>query len=253
MIIAVANQKGGVAKSTTAINLSAGLALAGHKVLLIDTDPQNNSSLVFTHPEMEIELEKTLHSALIHFAPIATVTHQTRVDNLFVVPSHLRLSSLDLELAQAFDNRSERLKRALGDLPQQYDYIIIDNPPALGLLTINSLVACDRLLIPVSSGLFALTGLVQLQETMGMIRQTQLNPNLEILGVLHTKTDHTNVSKDVDRQLREHFGELVFETAIPRNVSLEEAHSRYTHIFDYAPNSSGAQAYKALAQEVVER
>ena len=253
MIIAVANQKGGVAKSTTAINLSAGLALAGHKVLLIDTDPQNNSSLVFTHPEMEIELEKTLHNALINFAPIATVTRQTRVDNLFVVPSHLRLSSLDLELAQAFDNRSERLKRALGDLPQQYDYIIIDNPPALGLLTINSLVACDRLLIPVSSGLFALTGLVQLQETMGMIRQTQLNPDLDILGVLHTKTDHTNVSKDVDRQLREHFGELVFETAIPRNVSLEEAHSRYTHIFDYAPNSSGAQAYKALAQEVAER
>lgn len=253
MIIAVANQKGGVAKSTTAINLSAGLALAGHKVLLIDTDPQNNSSLVFTHPEMEIELEKTLHNALINFAPIATVTRQTRVDNLFVVPSHLRLSSLDLELAQAFDNRSERLKRALGDLPQQYDYIIIDNPPALGLLTINSLVACDRLLIPVSSGLFALTGLVQLQETMGMIRQTQLNPDLDILGVLHTKTDHTNVSKDVDRQLREHFGELVFETAIPRNVSLEEAHSRYTHIFDYAPNSTGAQAYKALAQEVAER
>ena len=253
MIIAVANQKGGVAKSTTAINLSAGLALAGHKVPLIDTDPQNNSSLVFTHPEMEIELERTLHSALVNFAPIATITHKTRVDNLFVVPSHLRLSSLDLELAQAFDNRSERLKRSLGDLPQQYDYIIIDNPPALGLLTINSLVACDRILIPVSSGLFALTGLVQLQETMGMIRQTQLNPDLEILGVLHTKTDHTNVSKDVDRQLREHFGELVFETAIPRNVSLEEAHSRYTHIFDYAPNSSGAQAYKALAQEVAER
>ena len=253
MIIAVANQKGGVAKSTTAINLSAGLALAGHKVLLIDTDPQNNSSLVFTHPQMEIELEKTLHSALINFAPIATITHRTRVDNLSVVPSHLRLSSLDLELAQAFDNRSERLKRSLGDLPQQYDYIIIDNPPALGLLTINSLVACDRILIPVSSGLFALTGLVQLQETMGMIRQTQLNPGLEILGVLHTKTDRTNVSKDVDRQLREHFGDLVFETAIPRNVSLEEAHSRYTHIFDYAPNSSGAQAYKALAQEVAER
>ena len=253
MIIAVANQKGGVAKSTTAINLSAGLALAGHKVLLIDTDPQNNSSLVFTHPELEIELEKTLHSALVNFAPIKNIARQTRVDNLFVVPSHLRLSSLDLELAQALDNRSERLKRSLGDLPQQYDYIIIDNPPALGLLTINSLVACDRILIPVSSGLFALTGLAQLQETMGMIRQTQLNPDLEILGVLHTKTDHTNVSKDVDRQLREHFGDLVFDTDIPRNVSLEEAHSRYTHIFDYAPHSTGAQAYEALAQEVAER
>ena len=253
MIIAVANQKGGVAKSTTAINLAAGLALAGHKVLLIDMDPQNNSSLVFTHPEIEADLEKTLYNSLVHFAPLSTIVRKTRVDNLFVIPSHIRLSGLDLELAQALDNRSERLKRSLGDLPDQYDYIIIDNPPWIGMLTINSLVACDRLLIPVSSGLFAMTGLVQLQETIGMIRQTQLNPELQILGVLHTKTDRTNVSKDVGKKLREHFGDLVFQTAIPINVRLEEAHSRYTHIFDYAPNSTGAQAYKALVQEVVQR
>ena len=121
------------------------------------------------------------------------------------------------------------------------------------MLTINSFVACDRLLIPVSTGFFALTGLVQLQETVDMVRQTQLNPDLEILGVLCTFAERTNVSKDVEKQLRDYFGDLVFETVVPKNVSLEEAHSNYTHVFDHAPNSAGARAYKALVQEVVQR
>ncbi len=253
MIIAIANQKGGVAKSTTAINLSAGLALAGYKVLLIDTDPQTNSSQVFIHPDVEIAQEKSLYNVIINFSPLAAVIQQTQLNNLHFVPSHIRLSGADLELAQAFDNRSERLKRALDKLEESYDYIIIDNPPSLGLLTINAFVACERLLIPVSTGFFALTGLVQLQETIGMVKQAQLNPNLEILGVLCTFAERTNVSKDVERQLRDYFGELVFEIVIPKNVRLEEAHSNHTHIFKYAPNSAGARAYKALVAEVLSR
>jgi chromosome partitioning protein len=242
-----------VAKSTTAINLAAGLTRAGCKVLLVDMDPQGNTSRVFLPPQEDPNPEKTLYSAIIHFSPLAPLIRQTGFDNLDFVPSHIRLSSADLELAQAFDNRSERLKRALGRLKEQYDYTIIDSPPSLGLLTINSFVASDSLIIPVSTGFFALTGLVQLQETIEMVKQTQLNPKLEIMGVLCTFTGRTNVSRDVEKQLREHFGELVFKTTIPKNISLEEAHSRHTPVFDHAPNSTGARAYKALVKEVMAR
>jgi chromosome partitioning protein len=251
MIISIANQKGGVAKSTTAINLSAGLANIGHKVLLIDMDPQGNTTSVFIHPDNEIALEKSLYSAILKLSPLSTIIRNTRFQNLYLAPSHIRLSSADLELAQALDNRSERLKRAIGKLIDRFDYIIIDNPPSLGLLTINAFVASDRLIIPVSTGFFALTGLVQLQETIEMVRQTQMNPDLSLLGVLCTFTDRTNVSKDVENQLRRHFGNLVFKTVIPKNVSLEEAHSNHTHIFDFAPNSVGAHAYKELVKEVI--
>lgn len=253
MIISIANQKGGVAKSTTAINMAAGLSLKGYKVLLIDIDPQGNTTRVFIHPDAEIDLEKSLYNAIIKFSPLSSIVRKTRFDNLHFVPSHIRLTSADLELAQAFDNRSERLKRAMGRLKDQYDYIIIDNPPSLGLLTINAFVASERLVIPVSTGYFALTGLVQLRETIDMVQQTQLNPSLDILGVLCTFSDRTNVSKDVENQLREYFGDLVFNTVIPKNVSLEEAHSNHTHIFEYAPNSAGARAYKALVKEVIKR
>jgi chromosome partitioning protein len=253
MIISIANQKGGVAKSTTAINLASGLALEGYKVLLLDVDPQANTTSVFIHPDEETTLDKSLYNAIINFSPLSALIQKTKFDNLDFVPSHIRLSSADLELAQAFDNRSERLKRSIGRLKEQYDFIIIDNPPSLGLLTINSFVASQKLIIPVSTGFFALTGLVQLQESINMVRQTQLNPDLEILGVLCTFSDRTNVSGDVEKQLRDYFGDLVFATVIPKNVSLEEAHSNHTHVFEFAPNSAGATAYKALVKEVLSR
>jgi chromosome partitioning protein len=251
MIISVSNQKGGVAKSTTAINLSAGLALEGYKVLLIDTDPQANATRVFIHPEIEVPLETSLYNVIVKFTPLSTVIRKTKTPNLQIVPAHIRLSSIDLELAQAFDNRSERLKRALEKVKDQFDYIIIDTPPSLGILTINAFAASDKLLVPVSTGFFALTGLVQLQETIEMIRQSQLNPELDIIGVLCTFSDHTNVSRDVEKQLRSHFGDQVFTTKIPKNISLEEAHSNYTTIFGHSPKSAGALAYKALVKEVL--
>jgi len=253
MVISVANQKGGVAKSTTAINLSAGLSLEGYKVLLIDTDPQANTTRVFIHPDAEASLEKSLYNAIIKFSPLSGVIQKTRFNNLEIVPSHIRLSGTDLELAQAFDNRSERLKRTLDKVKNKYDFVIIDTPPSLGLLTINSFVASDKLVIPVSTGFFALTGLVQLQETIDMLKQTQLNPKLSILGVLCTFSDRTNVSKDVEKQLREYFGDLVFKIVIPKNISLEEAHSNHTHIFDHSLKSAGSLAYKELVKEVLSR
>lgn len=253
MVISIANQKGGVAKTTTAINLAAGLALEGYKVLLIDADPQSNTSQVFIHPDIEVELEKTLYNVLMKFSPIPSVVRLTGCRNLHLVPSHIRLSSADLELAQALDNRSARLQEAVKEVRDQYDYIILDNPPSLGLVTINSFSASDALIIPVSTAYFALTGLDQLRETVAMVQQTRLNPALKILGVLCTFSENTTVSRDVEAQVRRYFRDLVFQTVIPKNVSLEEAHSNHTHVFEYAPNSRGALAYKALVQEVIHR
>ncbi|MAU08196.1 MAG: sporulation initiation inhibitor Soj [Anaerolineaceae bacterium] len=253
MIISIANQKGGVAKTTTAINLAAGLSLEGYKVLLIDADPQTNATQVFIHPNHEISPDKSLYQVMVNLVSVSGIILESQFPNLHMAPSHIRLSGVDLELATALDNRSARLKKALDSVRDNYDYIVIDNPPSLGLMTINSFVASDRVIIPVSTAFFALSGLVQLQETISMVKQTQLNPDLEIMGVLCTFSDRTNVSNDVERQLREYFGQLIFETTILKNVTLEEAHSHHSHIFDLSPNSAGAIAYKSFVQEVLKR
>jgi len=242
VIISVANQKGGAAKTTTAINVAAGLALEGYKVLLLDMDPQTNTTQVFLHPDVEVELDESLYHPLIKYSPIAPLIRKTSLDNLDFVPGHIRMSGVDLELAHVYNNRSERLRRALNGAADPYDYVIIDNPPALGLLTVNSFVASDRLLIPVSTGFFTLSGLVQLLETVEMVKQTQLNQALDIVGVLCTFSERTNVSNDVETQLRRYFGTLVFDTVIPKNINLEEAHSNHTHVFEYAPNSAGGRS-----------
>ena len=221
MVISVANQKGGVAKTTTSINVAAGLALKGHKVLLIDAYPQANVTSVFIHPDQEIEIDKSPHPVLFDFSPIRLAIRGTGFDNFDFVPSHINLSSIDLALASALDNRSARLKKALDQVRDNYDYVIIDNPPSLGLLIVNSFVASDAILIPVSTAYFALTGLVQLQETIDMVRQKGLNPDLKIIGVLCTFTDITNVSRDVQEQLKKYFSDLLFKTTIPKNITLK--------------------------------
>lgn len=251
-VISIANQKGGVAKTTSAINIAAALAQKGYKTLLIDIDPQANTTSVFIHPDPEVKLEESLYIVLTHFASLSGIIRTTRFPNLSYVPSHIRLSGIDLELASAMDNRSARLKKALNELREQYDYIIIDNPPSLGLLTINAFTASDSILIPVSTAYFALTGLVQLKEAVDMV-QEQLNPNLRILGIVCTFTDHTNVSRDVTNQIRNYFGDLAFQTTIPKNIKLEEAHSHHVPVFEHSPGSAGAEAYEQLVMEVLER
>jgi chromosome partitioning protein len=166
VVISFANQKGGVAKTTTAINVAAGLVLEGCKVLLIDSDPQANATSVFLNPPEELDLEETLYNAIKNLAPLAPLTRKTALPNLDFVPSHLLLSGIELELAQAYDNRGARLRQAVEEVKQQYDYILFDSPPNLGLLTVNSFAASDYVIIPASTAFFALSGLVQLQETI---------------------------------------------------------------------------------------
>jgi len=245
-IIALANQKGGCGKTTTAVNLSAGIAKRNKKTLIIDMDSQANATAVFINQK---ELEKTIYDVLINNIPFKEIIVSTKIKNLDIAPSDIMLSAADIKLANVL-GRERLLKRRIKGL--NYDYIIIDTPPSLGLLTVNSLTAANEIIIPISMSYFALKGVKLLEETIQGIRENLDHQELKITGILPTYFDPiTNVSKDALRMIKDFFKELVFTTIIRKNIKLEEAHSAGMSIFDYAPHSSGAEDYNNLVEEVL--
>jgi len=248
-IIAILNQKGGVGKTTTTINLAAYLAKQGKTVLVVDADPQSNatSGLGFDKSAMN----QTLCDVLLSGVGIDKVVHQTDFKNLFLLPTDARLASVEVELASQ-EGRERVLASALR-AASSYDYILIDCPPALGLLTINALTASDYVLIPVQAEYYALEGLSQLLQVMQTVR-AGLNPDLELLGVVVTMYDkRTSLAEQVYNEVGKHFGDKLFETVIPRNVRLAEAPSFGKPISEHDKWSRGARAYKNLAKEVLNR
>ncbi|MBI1857251.1 ParA family protein [Candidatus Saccharibacteria bacterium] len=247
-IIAVLNQKGGVGKTTTAVNVAAYLAKAGKSVLLIDFDPQGNATSGLGLDKQS--QEQTSHEVLFGQITLDKAVQATNVPNLFILPANAGLATAEIGLVHQQD-RESRLKQAIVAI--NYDYVFIDCPPALGLLTINALTAANLLLIPVQVEYYALEGLSQLLSVMQQVRQG-LNPNLEILGVLATMYDtRTGLSEQVYDELTKHFGDKMFKTMIPRNVRLAEAPSHGKSIAEYDRWSKGARAYKQLAKEVEKR
>ena len=250
-IIAVANQKGGVGKTTTAINLATSIALSGRRVLLIDVDPQGNLTSGVGLKGSKADAG-TVYEALMTDAEPESFVIPTRVENLFAIPADRNLTGAEIELV-AMLAREHRLKRIVGALRGQFDDIFIDGPPSLGLLTLNALVAADAVLIPLHCEYFALEGLADLVGTMRLVR-TALNPGLDIEGVLLTMyDDRTNLGQLVARDVREFFKDKVFNTIIPRNVRLGEAPSHGVPAVLYDVKSRGAAAYLALAKEMLAR
>ncbi len=247
-IFCITNNKGGVAKTTSAVNISYALADRGYKVLVIDTDPQCNTTYSLL---ANLELPKTLYDVLIDHLLIEQATIPTKHKNLFVVPCSINLSAADLMLASAH-GRERRLERALQSIKGFYDFVIIDTPPQLGVLTINALVACTNVLVPFSLTTYALIGVSILEKTMQELRDN-LDLELPILGVFAALDDHTVINRNVLHSIKVRFKDMVFDTVIPRNIAVEEAHNQTSSIFEYQPDSKGAQAYIALTNEILER
>lgn len=249
-VMAIINQKGGVGKSTTAVNLSAALGESKKKVLVIDFDPQGNTSSGYGIEKDE--LEHDVYDALLHDFPIEEIVLDTCEPNVFVIPATIQLAGAEIELVSTMARESV-LKNVLSLIVNDFDYVFIDCPPSLGLLTINALVAADSLLIPIQCEFYALEGLTKLLESMKMVKK-RLNPELDVFGVVMTMYDsRTTLSKEVVEEVRKYFGKKVFKTIIPRSVKLSEAPSHGVPITMYSRVNKGALAYRNLAKEVVRR
>lgn len=249
-VISVTNQKGGVGKTTTAVNLAYYIAKMGKKTLLIDFDPQGNATSGLDVKKQDLQL--TMSDVVMESNTIDQVVLPTKYKNFFLAPSTSQLAETEVQLAQA-DKRFSRLKKAIEASAVDYDYIIVDNPPSLSLLTVNGIVAAKYILLPVQAEFYALEGLGQLLETMKLVRKG-MNPTLELLGVLPTMMDtRTTLSGQVHEEIKKHFPGKVFNTVIPRNIRLAEAPSHGLPIGAYDKFSKGARSYKALAKEVINR
>lgn len=247
-VIALANQKGGVGKTTTTVNLGADLSTLGNRVLIVDVDAQGNATSGVGISKADIQ--KDIYDVLINEAPLADVIMATQHENLDIVPATIQLSGAEIELTPQMA-REIRLKQALETVKEQYDYVLIDCPPSLGLITINAFTASNSILIPVQSEYYALEGLSQLLNTIALVRK-HFNADLKIEGVLLTMYDaRTNLGAQVNKEVRDYFKDSVYDTVIPRNVRLSEAPSYGMPISDYDPKSKGAECYLNLAKEVL--
>ena len=248
-VIAIANQKGGVGKTTTAVNLSSCLAFKGKRVVIIDIDPQGNTTSGLGIDKKTID--KSIYEVLINDEQIENVLVKTVIDNLYICPSNIQLVGAEVELVSVI-SRETRMKVALEDIRNKYDYILIDCPPSLGLLTLNALTASDTILVPIQCEYYALEGLSQLMNTVKLV-QRHLNPALDVEGVVLTMFDaRTNLSIQVVEDVKKYFRNKVYRTVIPRNVRLSEAPSFGLPIILYDPKSKGAECYLELAQEVID-
>jgi chromosome partitioning protein len=250
IVFAIINQKGGVGKTTTAINLSASLGALNKKVLLVDLDPQGNATSGIGG--MKIDTKGCVYDSLLNDVPIEDVMQKNVQKNVDLVPATINLAGAEVELVSIIA-RESRLKDALKPVKDQYDYVLIDCPPSLGLLTINALTAADSMIIPIQCEYYALEGVSKLIESMKLVKN-HTNPKLEIFGILLTMYDRrTSLCKQVVEEVKKYFGDKVFETVIPRTVKLAEAPSYGQSIIEYMPSNKGSKAYMSLAKEVIKR